>query len=54
MWNARCGFSGSQILGEDCFVSTLGRNGEMIRAYIRNQEMADEQLDQQQLKLSSS
>jgi hypothetical protein len=26
----------------------------MIRAYIRNQEMADKQLDQLQLKLSSS
>ena len=32
-------FSGSQILGEGV-VSTVGRNEEMIRAYIRNQEMA--------------
>ena len=41
---AECGtqaaeFSGSQILGEGV-VSTVGRNEEMIRAYIRNQEMA--------------
>jgi putative transposase len=38
------------------FVSTVGRNDyeEMIRAYIRNQEMTDKQLDQLQLKLSSS
>ena len=32
--------SGSQILGEGYFVSTVGRNEEMIRAYIRNQEIA--------------
>ena len=36
------------------FVSTIGRGEEMIRAYIRNQEMADKQLDQLQLKLASS
>jgi hypothetical protein len=55
---AECGtqgaeFSGPQILGEGYFVSTVGRNEAMIRAYIRNQEMADKQLDQLQLKLSS-
>jgi REP element-mobilizing transposase RayT len=36
------------------FVSTIGRDEETIRAYIRNQEMADKQLDQLQLKLASS
>jgi putative transposase len=36
------------------FVSTVGRNEEMIRAYIRNQEVAGKQLDQLQLKLASS
>jgi putative transposase len=36
------------------FVSTVGRDEEMIRAYIKNQEMADRQLDQLQLKLASS
>ena len=36
------------------FVSTVGRDEEMIRAYIKNQEMVDQQLDQLQLKLASS
>ena len=36
------------------FVSTVGRDEEMIRAYIKNQELADKQLDQMQLKLASS
>jgi putative transposase len=36
------------------FVSTVGRDEEMIRAYIKNQEIADQQLDQLQLKLASS
>jgi putative transposase len=36
------------------FVSTVQGDEEMIRAYIRNQEMADRQLDQMQLKLASS
>src|SRR5262249_20156047 len=52
-------FSGPQVLGHKFwargyFVSTIGRDEEMIRAYIRNQEMADKQLDQLQLKLPSS
>jgi putative transposase len=34
------------------FVSTVGL--EMIRTYIKNQEMADKQLDQLQLKLAPS
>jgi putative transposase len=44
----------AQILGEGGFVSTVGRNEAMIRAYIRNQEIADKELDQLQLKLASS
>jgi putative transposase len=32
----------------------IGRDEEMICAYIRKQEMADKQLDQLQLKLASS
>ena len=36
------------------FVSTVGRDEETIRAYIKNQEIADKQLDQLQLKLVSS
>ena len=40
--------------GEGYFVSTVGRDEEMIRTYIKNQEMADKQLDQLQLKLAPS
>ncbi len=36
------------------FVSTIGRDEEVICAYIKNEEMADKQLDQMQLKLASS
>jgi putative transposase len=32
----------------------VGRDEEMIRAYIKNQELADKQLDQLQMKLASS
>jgi putative transposase len=35
------------------FVSTVGRDEEMIRTYIKNQEMADKQLDQLQMKFAS-
>jgi len=31
-----------------------GRDEEIIRTYVRNQEIADRQLDQLQLKLASS
>jgi putative transposase len=47
-------FLGHKFWARGYFVSTVGRNEEMIRAYIKNQEMADKQLDQLQLKLSSS
>jgi putative transposase len=36
------------------FVTTVGRDEEMIRAYIRNQELADQQLDQLELKISAA
>ena len=36
------------------YFSTVGRDEEMIRNYIKNQEMADKQLDQLQLKLATS
>jgi putative transposase len=35
------------------FVSTVGRDEEMIRTFIKNQEMADKQLDQLQMKFAS-
>jgi putative transposase len=49
---AERGTQAAQFSGH--FVSTVGRDEEMIRTYIRNQEMADKQLDQLQLKLASS
>jgi hypothetical protein len=47
-------FLGHKFWARGYFVSTVGRDEEMIRAYIKNQEMADKQLDQLQLKLASS
>jgi putative transposase len=47
-------FLGHKFWARGYFVSTVGRDEEMIRAYIKNQEMADQQLDQLQLKLASS
>jgi putative transposase len=47
-------FLGHKFWTRGYFVSTVGRNEEMIRAYIRNQEIADKELDQLQLKLASS
>jgi putative transposase len=47
-------FLGHKFWGRGYFVGTVRRNEEMIRAYIRNQEMADKELDQPQLKLASS
>jgi len=32
----------------------IGRDEEVIRAYIRNQELADQQLDQLELKISAA
>jgi hypothetical protein len=36
------------------FVTTVGRDEEVIRAYIRNQELADQQLEQFELKISAA
>ena len=36
------------------FVTTVGREEEVIRAYIRNQELADQKLDQLELKISAA
>jgi putative transposase len=47
-------FLGHKFWARVYFVSTVGRDEEMIRTYIKNQEMADKQLDQLQLKLASS
>jgi hypothetical protein len=48
-------FYGPQILGaRGYFVTTVGRDEEVIRAYIRNQELADRQLEQFELKISAA
>jgi putative transposase len=54
MWNASCGISWATFWARGYFVSTVGRDEQTIRAYIRNQEMADKQLDRMPLKLASS
>jgi putative transposase len=36
------------------FVTTVGRDEEVIWAYIRNQELADRQLEQFELKISAA
>ena len=47
-------FLGHKFWARGYFVSTVGRDEETIRAYIKNQEIADKQLDQLQLKLATS
>ena len=42
------------FLGHKFWARGVGRDEETIRTYIRNQEMADKQLDQLQLKLATS
>ena len=48
-----CNFLGHKFWARGYFVSTVGRDEETIRD-IKNQEIADKQLDQLQLKLASS
>ena len=47
-------FLGHKFWARGYFVTTVGRDEEMIRAYIRNQELADRQLDQFELKISAT
>ena len=39
-------FTGAKFWARGYFVSTVGRDEELIRSYIRNQELQDKQLDQ--------
>ena len=39
-------FTGHKFWARGYFVSTVGRDEETIRAYIRNQELQDRQMDQ--------
>src|ERR1700750_1981167 len=47
-------FLGHKFCARGYFVSTVGRDEETIRTYIKNQELADKQLDKLQLKLAYS
>ena len=47
-------FLGHKFWARGYFVTTVGRDEEMVRAYIKNQEMADQQLDQFELKISAT
>jgi len=47
-------FLGHKFWARGYFVTIVGRDEETIRAYIRNQEIADQQLDQLELKISAS
>jgi putative transposase len=47
-------FLGHKFWARGYFVTTVGRDVVTIRAYIRNQEIADQQLDQLELKISAS
>jgi Transposase IS200 like len=49
MPNARCDFLGHKFWARGYFVTTVGRDEEVIRAYIRNQELADQQLGAEDL-----
>ncbi|SIO14358.1 Transposase IS200 like [Bradyrhizobium erythrophlei] len=47
-------FLGHKFWARGYFVTTVGRDEEVIRAYIRNQELADRQLEQFELKISAA
>ena len=42
-------FVGQHFWARGCFVSTVGRDEAVIRAYIRNQELEDQRLEQMNL-----
>ena len=39
-------FTGHKFWARGCFVSTVGRDEETIRTYIKNQELQDREMDQ--------
>src|SRR6266571_1130655 len=47
-------FLGHKFWARGYFVTAVGRDEEVIRAYIRNQELADRQLEQFELKISAA
>jgi putative transposase len=46
-------FLGHKFWARGYFVTTVGRDEEVIRAYIQNQELADRELEQLELKISA-
>ena len=53
MPNARCGIFSATSSGRVGILSRPLSDEEVIRAYIRNQELADQQLDQLELKITA-
>lgn len=47
--NRQRNFTGAKFWARGYFVSTIGRDEDLIRRYIRDQEIADKQADQQNL-----
>ena len=47
-------FLGHKFWARRYFVTTVGWDEDVIRAYIRNQELADRQLNQLELKISAA
>src|SRR6202040_2881589 len=47
-------FLGHEFWARGCFFWTVGRDEEVMRAYISNQELADRQLEQFELKISEA
>ena len=47
-------FLGHKFWERGYFVTTVGRDEEVIRAYIRNQELANQQLEQFELNISAA
>jgi putative transposase len=45
----RCNFVGQSFWARGYFVSTVGRDEEVVRHYIRNQEQEDQRLEQMNL-----
>jgi putative transposase len=47
-------FLGHKFRARGYFVTIVGRDEEVIRAYIRSQELADQELDQLELKIAAT
>ena len=54
MSNTRYGIFGHKFRARGYFATTVSRDEEVIRAYFRNQELADQRLDHLGLKISAA